>query len=360
MLVPLLALAVVLIAAPIAAAAARSTTPKADPVVFTLTGKDGNARPFTMAELQALPAYTGYAGFKDSANTLNDYGLHPVKGVKMVDLLAMYNYDYTTDVMIHALDGYAKLMAPDMIRGIGIPVYTDVPPFPPSVLPSDIALNAVLVYAEKNAPNAMVDDPNPWVPLPSPPSGDAGPLRLWFAYDSRHTSGVGYVVDGEVCVRMVDALRITGGQVKQWSVTLKGPKKTAKITRTNFESCTAASCHRQTTVKYKGHSYSGLPLYLMVGKVDDNRDSNNWGDFNVKLAKKGYTVQFVNAKGKAVSVSSKLLAGKPTNIILAWRKDGKELTGSAGPLWLRGPVTKIKLSKQIGGLTRMNLRNVPK
>ena len=44
------------------------------------------------------------------------------------------------------------------------------------------------------------------------------------------------------------------------------------------------ACHKQTTVKLSGHIYQGLPLYLLVGKVDDNAATNSWGDFNVAKA----------------------------------------------------------------------------
>jgi len=347
---------VLMLFASLAVASPRSSATRADDVVFTLTDKNGNATTYTMAQLKALPAYVGYAGYKDSANTLNDWGLHPVKGVKLIDLLAAAGYDYTTDVKIVASDGYNKLFAPSVVQGVGIPVYTDVTPYPSATLPSDITLRGVIVYQEKFALNATIEDATQWSDL----STQDGPLRLWWAYDARQSSGVGYVVDGEICTKWVNGARVMGGAVAQWSVTLKGPKKTTTITRTNYESCTAPGCHGQKTVKYKGHRYTGLPLYYIVGKVDDNKDTNNFGDFNVKLARKGYKIQFVNKKGAKVSISSKLLVNRPLNIILAWKKDGKELTGTSAPLWLAGPATKITAAQRIKGVTRMNLRNVPR
>ena len=57
----------------------------ADPVVLTVTG-NGQTKTFTMAELQALPAYSGYSGIINSAGTVTPPS--PVKGVKLTDLMA--------------------------------------------------------------------------------------------------------------------------------------------------------------------------------------------------------------------------------------------------------------------------------
>jgi hypothetical protein len=329
---------------------------KADQVVLTLTGKDGTVKTYTLADLKARTTvdqgfYQGYAGFVNSANILTP--VHPIKGVKLSALLADVGYDNTTDITVTASDGYSKLLASQVVQGQGVVTYSDVPPYPETALPGGVSLRSVIAYAYK-APGQTVDDANPWIDELAPPMGD-GPLRLWFALDTQTKPG--YVVDGDWIVKWVDSIKVTGTVVQQWTVNVKGPKKTFKLTRKDFESCTAASCHKQTTVKLGGHKYQGLPLYLVVGKVDDNKAMNNWGDFNAAKALKGYWIDVRNSKRKT-SVSSKLIAGRSTKIILAWRLDGKELTGPNAPLWLIGP--KLKSAQRIPGIKSITLRGVPK
>jgi hypothetical protein len=339
-----------------AAGAGASVQSKADAVVLTLTGKDGTVKTYTLADLKARTTadqgfYQGYAGFLNSANVLTPP--HPIKGVKLSSLLADVGYDNATDVTVTAIDGYSKLLAPQVVLGQGVVTYSDVKPYAEVPLPAGVSLTSVIAYAYKDA-GQTIDDGNPWINELAPPMGD-GPLRLWFALDTQTTPG--YVVDGDWIVKWVERIRVTGTVVQQWTVNVKGPKKTYKLTRKDFESCTAASCHKQATVKLNGHKYQGLPLYLLVGKVDDNKSMNNWGDFNAGLAKKGYWIDVRNSKRK-ISVNSKLIAGRTTKVILAWRLDGKELSGANAPLWLVGP--KLKSTQRINAIKNVSLRGVPK
>ena len=51
-----------------------------DPVVLTVTG-NGQTKTFTLAELEALPAYTGWSGYEEQRRDHHAAG--PVKGVKL-------------------------------------------------------------------------------------------------------------------------------------------------------------------------------------------------------------------------------------------------------------------------------------
>ena len=336
--------------------AARADVPgaaKDDPVVLTLTGKDGTVKTYTLAYLRALDAsgglYAGYAGFLNSAGILTP--VHPVEGVKLTSLLADVGYDGATDVTVTAKDNYAKLLSPQVVLGQGMTTHSDASPYPVTPLPVGEAYTPVISYAYK-APGQTVDDTNSWIPELADPMGD-GPLRLWFAVDSQTSPG--YVVDGEWIVKWLNRITVSQTAVQQWSVKAKGPKKTYVLTRSEFESCTAPGCHRKT-VTLKGHTYQGLPLYFLVGKVDDNKASNKSGDFNAALARRGYWIDVGNS-GRKTSVSSKLIAGRTKYIILAWKRDGQYLSGKQAPLWLIG--AKLTGAQRIYGIKSITLRGVP-
>ena len=357
-----LAIALILAAAAAIALAMPATSAgtagqsKADAVALTLTGKDGTVKTYTLAALEARTTaaqgfYEGYAGFLNSAGIPSP--VQPIEGVKLSSLLADVGYDSTTDVTVTAIDGYATLLSPQQMQGQDIGTYTDVNPYPQVSLPAGLTWTPIITYAYKAA-GQSVGDSNPWIPEGSPPDGN-GPLRFWFALDSSTTPG--YLFDGSWSVKWVNKITVSSAVAQQWTVKLKGPTKSYALTRDNFESCTAPDCHGQTTVKLNGHKYQGLPLYLVVGKVDDNKAMNNSGDFNVGLATKGYWIDVRNSKHK-VSIRSKLIAGRTRKIILAWRLDGKELTGPNAPLWLVGP--KLTKTQRLSGIKSITLRGVPK
>ena len=99
-----------------------SSARAADQVVLTITD-NGQTKTLTMAELQALPAYTGWSGLKNSAGTITAPVL--VKGVKLADLLALVG-GLTADesVDVTASDNYGMRFKYDEVAsGSGIAMY---------------------------------------------------------------------------------------------------------------------------------------------------------------------------------------------------------------------------------------------
>ena len=81
--------------------------------------------------------------------------------------------------------------------------------------------------------------------------------------------------------------------------------------------------------------WTGVPLFLCIGKVDGGKGHGGYGAYNEALALRGYRIRLFNASGRYVTIGSRLIMNR-SRIILANKVDGKELT-SAYPLRLVGP-----------------------
>ena len=111
---------------------------------------------------------------------------------------------------------------------------------------------------------------------------------------------------------------------------------TEVMSRDTFESgveCHEADC---AVVDEMGntHSYSGIPLWLLVGLVDDEIRHGE-GAFNDEMASQGYAVTVISGDGLSVTFDSKAIA-RDYDIILANAVDGQPL----GSLKLVGPELK--------------------
>ena len=121
-----------------------------------------------------------------------------------------------------------------------------------------------------------------------------------------------------------------------WTLELEG-KVGETITQAYFEKglvCTGADHYREWT-DHEGRIWSGIPLWVLVGAIDDIESrGGHWG-FNDQLAQDGYSVRVVAGDGFAKTLASQDVA-RNDDYIIASKCDGKELTGSAGPLRLVG------------------------
>lgn len=312
----------------------------ADEAILALTARDGTVRHLTLADVMALPVYEGYAGYDNS--THRGERAHPIRGARLADVLAVAGYDETTDVIVKGLDGYVKSFTPEGVRGQGLEAIVDKRPWLPAEWPADNPPTVVLAYAE---------DLGSGMKLVGPPPNGKGPLRLYVAYEKPMSPGL--VVDGGLCVKWVDRIRVSTTRAEQWSVRLQGPKRVYTLTRSLYETC--YNCHR-SRVKVGGHEYRGVPLYILVGRIDDDGPRDNFGDFRVRLARAGYQINFRSKSGRSVSISSRLLVKRPMNVTLAWMRDGRHLSGSRAPLWLVSP--KLRADQRLAGIERMRLVGV--
>lgn len=351
--------AVVLSCAVVPAAAAREDAgvKRADPGVLTMVGKDGTQKTFTMAQLKSqFTPFVGYTGFQNSAN--NQSGPYGIKGVALADLLKEVGYDNTTDLIVRASDGYQMLLSSKAVtdpwwfyawyRKGSTAVFKPEQTASSAVTWAAGEPQTILAYEQNNKPYGDPDYEHGWFDI----GINGGPLRLWVAYTGWRDPAL--LIDGHWSVQYVDRVSVQRTAVKQWSIKLNGPNKKIRLTRNDFTSC--YNCHKRT-IKVGKNRYQGIPLYYLIGKFDDNKWNNNWGDFNARKARKGYRIEFASSKKKRI-ISSKLIADRTKSIIVAWSKNGKELKGAYMPLWLQGK--KVKSTQRIYGIKSITLRGVPR
>ena len=333
------AAAVVAAVVVLAGAAVPGGTPQAsaaDAVVLTVTG-NGQTKTFTMAELQALPAYTGYAGFVNSAGTVTPPW--PIKGVKATDLMALVGgIPDGQSIDVTAVDDYGMTFTWDEAVNGTIPMYdatgkTEVTPAAP--------VSMVLVYEENGAP------------IPPSPGGD-GPLRLVFA----QPEDTGQVAAGHLFVKWVDRIGLRNAVVP-WEVKMyglkdkKGNRQTYTLDRATFDSCATPGCHGASWVEPATQkTWSGVPLFLCIGKVDGGKGHGGYGAYNEALALKGYRIKVTSATGASAIIGSRTIRNDDT-IILANKLMGADVGPDYYPLRLMGP--KIGSKSWVGQITTIRL-----
>ncbi len=334
-LLALLAVASVLVAG----AVVPGGTPQAraaDPLVLTVSG-NGQSKSFTMAEVQALPVYSGYFGFVNSAGTV--YPPEPVKGVRLSDLLA-------------AVGGMTTMNACDITGSDGYGMtYT----YSQAVDHAGVQLYNAATKAKED-PKAPWDFVVIWEQNGAALPADVGPLRLVVAQETN----VNQVADGHLMVKWVSRVTLRGA-VADWKVRMYGLKRkdgtrqTYTLDRVSYDSCAAPGCHgfswtNPTTSK----TWSGVPLFLCIGKVDGGPGHDSYNAYNEALALRGYRIKLVSATGKYAIIGSRTVRNR-VKILLANKLMGSELTAKYYPLRLVGPPTYVPSYKTIGRITKIVL-----
>jgi DMSO/TMAO reductase YedYZ molybdopterin-dependent catalytic subunit len=333
-LLVLLAAAAVVVAG--AVAPGTTTAEGADPVVLTVSGH-GQTATFTMAELKALPDYSGWFGFVNSAGTV--YPPETVTGVRLEDVLASIGGMTTLDACdVTASDNYGMTYTFDqVVNKNGVQFYNATTKEPED---AKAPWSFALIWEQDGAP--------------LPP--DVGPLRLVVAQETN----VNQVADGHLMVKWVSNVTLRGS-VDEWKVKMYGLKRkngtrqTYTLDRVSYDSCAAPGCHgfswtNPTTKK----TWSGVPLFLCVGKVDGGAGHDSYGAYNEALALKGYRVKLVSTTGKYAIIGSRTIRNR-TKIILANKLMGSDLTEKYYPLRFIGPTKYVPSSKAIGRISKIYL-----
>ena len=275
---------------------------------------------FTVAQLEALPSITGSTGDMTSSGTIE--GPYQYKGVALTDILKSVG-GITPDeaVRISAKDGYSMTMSYKQVtEGAEFPTYDsttgkEVTPASP--------ITVFIAYEQNGKP---IDD-------------TIGPLRLGII-------APGQVTDGHWWVKWAQKIEVISLQ-QPWTLSLQGAI-TASIDQSTFEAGAAPGCHGKTWTDAQGHVYLGIPLWYLVGYVDDNTEM----EYNDALADQGYEVHLANSNGDMVMYTSQEVK-RNDNLIVAYEIDGQPLSTTQWPLALVG--SAVDSQHQIGMITKIKL-----
>ncbi|MBN1667658.1 MAG: molybdopterin-dependent oxidoreductase [Anaerolineales bacterium] len=299
----------------------------AGPVVLTVVGPEETLA-LTMEELQNLPVTSGQAGMKSSTGKITVPAQY--SGVLLKDLIERVGgLSAEYGVSIVAEDGYAMTLSYDQITSGGFITYD---PSDGSEKQIDGPLQALVAYAVDGEPLNKERD---------------GTLRLVIISERNNQ-----VTDGHWSVKWVERIEMQP-LVREWSLSLAGIGDEV-IDRNTFQSCAAASCHQSTWTDDEDQVWSGVPVYLLAGRVDDEI-THEGPAYNRDLANIGYLIELIASDGYTTTVSS---ADTYYNrqILVAYLVDGSPLPDRYFPLRLVGEA--LKKNQRVGSLTEIRLTEI--
>lgn len=291
-------------------------------VTLHLAGADASERDLGWDDLQGLGVIEGWGGYLTSVGRIEGPSLFA--GVRLEDVLELGGgLPAGKGARLEAGDGYYLTLSATQIA-LG-----DLPAFDP-VTGEDIAaptpLTVALVWARDGA---------------DLPAGD-GPLRLAVLSEAADQ-----VTDGHLWVKDVRRVSVVDFG-REWTLDLEGVL-TEHMDRATFETGAVMGCHGFTWTDERAMRWDGIPLWLLVGRVDD-QNVHETGAFNRSLAAAGYSVDVVTDASEVVTLTSARLA-ENNEIILAHRVNDNPLDAEHFPLRLAG--ADLEESERVGRVTRI-------
>jgi len=279
----------------------------------------------TMDDLMALPASEGYAGIKSSTGEITPPTTF--KGVALKDLAALVGgMDETTGFNVVAEDGYSITFSFDQINNGAFIAYD---PATGDELKNPVELTAILAYETNGQPLNPKED---------------GTLRLAII-----SSELNQVTDGHWSVKWVNKLEAKS-LGEEWVLAATGAVS-EDIDRASIESCGAPQCHGSAWTDDKAQEWIGVPLWLLVGAVDDEI-THEGPAFNDALAENDYVIEVIASDGYTVTFDSGGVA-RNDNIILAYKVNNNPLVDKYFPLRLVG--SDLEKNEMAGGVVALKV-----
>lgn len=298
-------------------------TPKEDPLALTLINGDQMVE-LRMSDLRTLPQMQGFGGVQRSTGTVTSRAVY--RGVSLNDILPkIHTGSEAVSIQVEAEDGYAITFNSNQVKNGAFLAYD--PQTGSEIRTED--LNAILAYEMDGKPLNNEKD---------------GLLRLVIV-SPKDTQ----VTDGHWWVKKVSKI-IIKPLLTEWILTLEGTLSEV-MDRATFESGMTEKCHLTAYKDDMANVWTGIPLYLLVGRVDDD-NVHSAGAFNDALADTGYTVELVAANGKTLQLDS-MRVKRNANLLIAALMNDNPLVDKDFPLRLVG--SDVSEDESLGAITTIRI-----
>jgi DMSO/TMAO reductase YedYZ molybdopterin-dependent catalytic subunit len=302
-----------------------ASTPTVEAPDVTLVVQSGDQSvTLTWEDIQAMPAYEGMGGLINSVGNVTPPAKY--KGIPLEDLCGLVGgITEANSISVIASDGYAMTFSYDQIASGNFDTYD---PATGENAPFDGKLWAVVAYEREGEPLSEEEE---------------GTLRLTVLGSPK------MVTDGHWWVKWVDTIEIKEA-LDQWTFHLEGALS-EDMDRGTFETGAAPSCHGTSWTDDEGRTWTGVPLWLLAGRVDDE-NKHEEGAFNDDLSSAGYEINVISGDGYSVTLDSAAVAHND-DIIVAYLVDDMPLGEKNWPLRLVGP--NLEKSQWVGNIATIEL-----
>jgi len=282
-----------------------SDTAVQEEIALKITAGD-TVKTLTLNEIKKMPSLEGWGGRMRSTGEIE--GPFEVKGVSLIELGNLVGgISPDTAVKVISRDGYTMTFSyKQIVEGD----YITYDPVSKQEVPHE-ELQTILAYETDG--NEITFQ-------------QGGPLRIAIL------SAKNQVTDGHWWCKWVEEIELVPVP-KEWTLHLKGALE-ENIDRGTFESGASEGCHGVKWVDDKGREWEGIPLWLLVGRVDDENPHEGKA-FNDALVQEGYEVKIVAVDGYSVILPISNIARR-NNIIVAYQLNGQFLPEEYWPLRLVG------------------------
>jgi len=179
---------------------------------------------------------------------------------------------------------------------------------------------------------------------------DCLPESNWHFY---YQGAIQYPSTNGMYLKWVNQVNIYSGGTTGWSISLHGNRIDA-VPQTWFENGIACQ-HMGATYTDGSGGWTGMPLWYLLGIVDDTTNIHGSGAFNDNLANAGYDVTITGTDGSTTLLSTTVAHNN--NIIVANQLNGAALPTEQYPLKLVG--AGLTDEQMIGGISSITLSNFP-